>query len=59
MIMVDRKPVNGRPRKLSAGDVDKIVTRFNGGETITSLAKAFRVSRTTIQRTLRERSVAK
>lgn len=54
-ILVTRRNTGGRPSKLNDEVVDYIVRRYNCGETQAGLAEEYGVSRSTIQRVLRER----
>jgi DNA invertase Pin-like site-specific DNA recombinase len=56
MVSVERKQERGRRYRLTPEQVDEMVTRFNAGETQASLAAAFGVSVSTVQRYIRLRT---
>ena len=53
--LVKRRNTGWRPSKLNDEVVDLIVRKYNCGDTQQELAEAYGVSRSTIQRVLRER----
>lgn len=46
----------GRRKKLTEGQINRLVTSFNEGATITSLADEYHIARGTVRRYLQERS---
>jgi Mor family transcriptional regulator len=52
---VTRRNTGGRPSKLSDETINDVVCDYNDGETQVELAKKYQVSRSTIQRVLKDR----
>lgn len=56
VLCVNRSTVNGRPRKLTAEQVNQLVADYNKGATKLSLSRKYQIARSTVHRYLAERT---
>lgn len=56
-VMVKRASSGRRPRKLTEGDINRLVTDYNNGATQTALADKYHIARSTVWRYLKGRKV--
>lgn len=56
MVNKSRKQERGRRSRLTPDQINDLITRYNAGETQVSLAEAYKISVSTVQRYIRLRT---